>query len=142
MRSNIKSPIEQGALPLSRKVDWLDLPVDMVIQQKTFLGAVNLCITHSGLEDKEIYLTLGIDAGHFSNIRKGVGHFPTNKLNDLCDLCGNEAPLIWWAHSRGKGLVLLITEAERRANVAEVRAKEAEEKLRLLTQILQGRASA
>jgi hypothetical protein len=124
---------------LARAADWVDLPVSLVMQQKTLLGAVNLCITQSGLEDKEIYLALEIDSGHFSNIRKGNGHFPTNKLNALCDLCGNEAPLIWWAHSRGKGLVLLVTEAERRAEAAESRAREAEDKLRFLTQIMQGK---
>lgn len=142
MRSNIARTVEQGSLPLARAADWIDLPVAIVMQQKTLLGAVNLCITQSGLEDKEIYLALGIDAGHFSNIRKGVGHFPVNKLNELCDLCGNEAPLIWWANSRGKGLVLLVTEAERRAAAAESRAKDAEDKLRFLTQIMQGKASA
>jgi predicted XRE-type DNA-binding protein len=142
VRSNITKSVEQGSLPLTRAADWIDLPTPMVMQQKTLLGAVNLCITQSGLEDKEIYLTLGIDAGHFSNIRKGVGHFPINKLNELCDLCGNEAPLIWWANSRGKGLVLLVTEAERRAAAAETRAKDAEEKLRFLTQIMQGKVAA
>ncbi len=142
MRSNIKSQVEQGVLPLARNADWVDLPVELVMQQKSLLGAVNLCITQSGLEDKEIYLAPGIDAGHFSNIRKGVGHFPVNKLNDLCDLCGNEAPLIWWANSRGKGLVLLVTEAERRAAAAESRAKDAEDKLKFLTLVMQGKAVA
>lgn len=142
MRSNISKSVEQGVLPLSRNAEWVDLPVELVMQQKTLLGAVNLCITQSGLEDKEIYLALGIDAGHFSNIRKGVGHFPINKLNELCDLCGNEAPLIWWANSRGKGLVLLVTEAERRAHAAEMRAKDAEDKLKFLTLVMQGKAVA
>ena len=31
------------------------------------------------------------------------------------DLCGNEAPLIWLANKRNYGLVLLQSEAERRA---------------------------
>jgi hypothetical protein len=135
-------PDEQGVLALSRKSNWVDLPVAMVEKQKSLLGAVNLCVTESGLEDKEIYMALGIDAGHFSNLRKGIGHFPTNKLDELCDLCGNEAPLIWWANKRGKGLVLLVSEAERRANVAETRAKDAEDKLHFLTQIMQGKVVA
>ena len=141
MNSNNKNAVEQGALALARKVQWVDLSVETVSKQKSLLGAVNLCITESGLEDKEIYLALGIDSGHFSNLRKGTGHFPTNKLNDLCDLCGNEAPLIWWANSRGYGLVMLKSEAERRAEDAEKRAKDAEEKLRFLTSVMQGRAA-
>jgi hypothetical protein len=142
MASNNKNAVEQGSLPLARAVEWVDLPVETVMKQKTFMGAVNLCITESGLEDKEIYLALGIDSGHFSNIRKGVGHFPPNKLDDLCNLCGNDAPLIWWATKRGFGLVLLKSEAERRAEEAERRAKEAEEKLRFLTQVMQGKVAA
>jgi hypothetical protein len=141
VNSKIKSEVEQGELPLSRKVKFTPLPIHTVMKQKTLLGAVNLCIAESGLDDKEIYLALDIDSGHFSNLRKGNGHFPTNKLNALCDLCGNEAPLQWWAHSRGYGLVVLESESERRAKEAEKRALDAEEKLRFLTSIMQGKVS-
>jgi predicted XRE-type DNA-binding protein len=142
VNSNNKNAVEQGVLPLVRFVEQTALPIEVVAKQKSLLGAVNLCITESGLEDKEIYLALGIDAGHFSNLRKGKGNFPTDKLNDLCDLCGNEAPLQWWANSRGYGLVMLKSEAERRAEEAERRAKDAEDKLKFLTLVMQGKAVA
>lgn len=135
------SAVEQPELPLSRRATVQAVPVELIAKRKTLLSAVNLCCDLSGLDDKEIYLALGIDAGHFSNLRKGNGHFPTDKIVPLMDLCGNEAPLIWLANHRGYGLVLLKTEAERRAEAAEERAAKAEEKARLLQEILQGRVA-
>jgi hypothetical protein len=142
VRSNIASEVEQGRLMLTRAEPLVNVPMDSILARKTLLGAINLCIDLSGLEAKEIYLPLGIDAGHFANLRKGIGHFPTDKINDLMDLCRNEAPLIWQAHQRGYGLVVLKTEAERRAEAAEKRAEMAEMKVRVLTEAINGRAVA
>jgi predicted XRE-type DNA-binding protein len=125
---------------LSRARPIVDVPLESVLARKSLLGAVNLCIELSGLDDKEIYIPLGIDAGHFSNLRKGKGHFPIDKLDELMDLCGNEVPLVWLAHKRGKGLVVLKSEAERRAEAAERRANEAEAKVKVLMEAISGRA--
>lgn len=116
-------------LPLSRRVDKVDVPIDLVLKQPSLAAAIALCAQLSGLEEKEVYLPLGIDAGNWSRMKRGEAHFPVNKLNYLMDLCGNEAPLTWLANSRGYGLVLLKSEAERRAEAAELRAQEAEKKL-------------
>lgn len=142
MRSDNLNKIEQPQLPLCRRAEKTTVPVELVLKQSTMAGAIALCVQLSGLEEKEIYMVLGIDAGHWTRIMKGDAHFPVNKLNDLMDLCGNEAPIFWMAHSRGYGLVLLKSEAERRAEQAEARAKEAEDKLKFLTQIMQGKVSA
>lgn len=142
MRSKNLSAVEQGQLPLCRKPEKTTVPLELVLRQPSLAAAVALCVQVSGLEEKELYLALGIDAGHWTRIMKSEAHFPLNKLNDLCDLCGNEAPLTWWAHSRGFGLVLLKSEAERRCEEAEKRAKEAEDKLKFLTQVMQGRVPA
>lgn len=134
--------LEQGSLMLAPRANKLDVVPPEYIQKCTrLMQAINLCINLSGIDDKEIALALGIDAGHWSNIRKckpGV-HFPTDSLDDLMTLCGNEAPLDWQAWKRGKGLVLLKSEAERRAEEAE-RALELErEKNRVLMEAIQGR---
>jgi hypothetical protein len=142
VRSKNENSVEQGALMLSRARPLIEVPMDSVIARKSLLGAINLCIDLSGLENKEVYLPLSIDAGHFSNLRKGEGHFPTDKVNDLMDLCSNEVPLIWLANRRGYGLVVLKTEAERRAEAAEKRATDAEKENALMRQLLAGRATA
>lgn len=115
MRSNNASAVEQGQLPLTRTPAQPEIPLDVIMQRKDLLGAINLCIDISGLDDKELHLSLGIDAGHWSNIRKGKGgtHFPTNKLVQLMGMCGNQIPLIWLARVSGYGLHMLETEAER-----------------------------
>jgi len=115
--------------------------MELVRTVKSMTAAINLCMNVSGLDDKEICITLDIDPGHFSNIRSGKGHFPLNKLNDLMDLCGNQVPLIWLAHSRGYGLVVLRTEAERRADELQSQLVAEREKNRLLIDVLQGRAA-
>ena len=133
--------VVNGELALARRVKYLDMPMSHITAQKSFINAVVLCVQVSGLDDKEVYLTLGIDAGHWSRIMKGDAHFPLNKLNDLMDLCGNEAPLLWLANSRNYELKILKSEAERRAEEAERRADEAEEKLIFLTKVMQGRVT-
>ena len=139
MQSKRLTAVDQPELALARKPQPVTIQPEIVIRQPNLLAAIVLCIQASGLEEKEVYLSLEIDAGHWTRIMKGDAHFPVNKLNQLMDLCGNEAPLIWLAHSRGKGLVLLKSEAERRAEQAEHRAEEAEKKLEWALEVIKGK---
>lgn len=138
MKSNKLKAVDYPQLSLVRKAEPVDVPLDLVLRQTTLAGAISLCVQVSGQEEKEIYLALGIDAGHWSRIMKNDAHFPVNKLNDLMDMCGNEAPLIWLANARGYGLVVLKSEAERRADAAEQALNEERSKVRMLTDLFQG----
>lgn len=74
----------------------------LIRQQGSLLAAIKLCISMAGFDsDKEVFMPLGIDAGHWSRICKGDAHFPVDKLTSLMDLCGNEAPLLWLINVRG-----------------------------------------
>ncbi len=141
MQSQVLNGLDQPELALSRKADQMDVPLSLVVKQPSLSGSIALCVQVSGLDDKEVYLTLGIDAGHWTRIMKGDAHFPVNKLNDLCNLCGNEAPLMWWADSRGYELKPKEDELQRRLRVEQ----EAKEKLAaenaLLRNLLVGRAA-
>lgn len=141
MRSKDLRRVDQPELPLARKADRVDVPLDIVLKQPTLAAAIALCVQLSGLEEKEVYLALEIDAGHWTRIMKGDAHFPVNKLNSMMDLCGNEAPLMWLANSRGYGLVVLKSEAERRAELAERALTEERAKVKWLTDLLQGKAA-
>lgn len=78
------------------------IDVKLIKQQGSLLSAIKLCISMAGFDsDKEVYLPLGIDAGHWSRICKGEAHFPIDKLSALMDLCGNEAPMLWLIEVRG-----------------------------------------
>lgn len=115
------------------------LQPEIVFAQPNFLAAINLCITASGLEPKEIHMALEIDPGQWTRIRAGDSHFPPNKLKELMEICGNEAPLIWLANACGKGLVLLKTEAERLYEESQRELHEERQKTRLLTELFQGK---
>jgi hypothetical protein len=131
--------MNQSNLLLSRALQQ-DIALEVISKRTCLLGAVNLCIELSGLDDKEIHMTLEIDAGQWSRIRKGDAHFPLNKLNKLMDLCANEAPLIWLAQSRGKGLHELETEIQRQLREEQERTAKLEEQNKLLRELLQGKA--
>lgn len=122
---------QQTHLPLSRHANPVPVTADMVERQDSMLAAIRLCVSLSGLEDNEVALALDIQAAQWSRILAGTAHMPPNKIGDLMDLCGNEAPLLWLANARGYGLHLLKSEAERQRDEAqnELAAKERENAL-------------
>lgn len=93
------------------------------------------------MDDKEIYIPLAIDAGHWSRIKKGEAGFPPNKMREFCSLVGNTIYPEWIAYQVGCQLVMIQSEAERRAEKAEARADEAEKKLAWALEVLNGRAA-
>lgn len=141
--SNLLSLVEQGSLPLVRKVTPADVSLDTILKRRDLLGAINLMFDASGLEDKEIYAALDIDPGHFSNIRKGKpsAHFPINKLDAAMDLCQSEIPLIWQAYKRGKGVHMLESEAERQLRIAHEANQRLTGENKLLRDLVQGKAA-
>ncbi len=139
--AQLLQPVEpQGELPLSRAPRAQPVADEVIRATKTFVDALNLQINLSGLEDKELYIPLGIEASHWSRIRKGEFHFPLNKLDQLCDLCGNEVTLVWWAWRRGKGLHMLETEAERQLRIERERRIDAEKRLQVITEFFRGQS--
>lgn len=144
--STLLRAVEQGGLLLARSPrvpEQEEVSISSIAKRPTLLSAINYCIEVSSLDDKEIALALGIDAGHFSNIRKGKTgcHFPTNKLDDLMTLCGNEIPLIWQALKRGKGVHMLEGEAERQLRLERERNERLEGENKLLRDLVQGKAA-
>jgi hypothetical protein len=128
----------QTELPLARRADVPPVSEDTVMRRKDFLGAINLCIDISGLDDKEIYLELGIDPGQWSRIRKGDAHFPPNKLQSLMTVCGNQVPLIWLARQYGYELVQIESETQRLLRAEREARIEAEKKLAYAESLLRG----
>ncbi|MCG7945832.1 MAG: hypothetical protein N0C84_05740 [Candidatus Thiodiazotropha taylori] len=109
MKSNNLLQID---LPLARDMQPVD--IEVIRKQPSLSAAIKLCISLSGFDsEKQIYMTLGIDAGHWTRISKGDAHFPQDKLEPLMDLCGNEVPLIWLANRRGYELKQLQSEVEK-----------------------------
>lgn len=134
--------IEQPELALSRAPRSITIPIEMIRAKKTAAAAFTLACDTSGLEDKEIYLALGIDAGYFSNIKKGKATLQADLTAQFCEVVGNTIYVEWMAYQVHCTLVVIKSEAERRAEAAEARAIEAERKLKFATELLQGRVVA
>lgn len=136
--------LSQLELPLARRPQLVEIDMAVILRLPNKLAALNLCIQLSGLEDKEIYGSLGIDAGQWTRIKKGEAHFPDNKESDLMRLCGNAVPIIWSAAREGYSLTPLKTELEARVAELEVALLEERKKNKTITEFMRetGRAAA
>lgn len=132
----------QAELPLARPAQRSSVPIEMVRQQRTAAAAFSLACTVSGLEDKEIYLALQIDAGYFSNIKKGKATLQADLVAAFCRVVGNTVYLEWQAFQVGCTLVMIKTEAERQLEEALAAKALADAENKLMRQLLQGRAPA
>jgi hypothetical protein len=133
---------EQGELALTRRAETNDVPIEIVRRQRTAAAAFALACQSCGLEDKEIYAGLGIDAGYFSRIKAGAATLQADLVQRFCDIVANRIYPEWCAFQVGCTLVQIQTEAERRALAAEKRAEEAELKVRVLMETFHARAGA
>lgn len=139
-RSKDVTSIADRQLPLVEKGDPVHVDPTLVHRQKSMLAAVALCMQAAGIADKEACLALELDPAHWSRICAGNAHFPLSLLGPLMDLCGNEAPLMWLAKSRGYELRPLETETQRRLRLEHERAEKLQDENRLLREMLVGRA--
>ena len=133
---------EQAELALARIPARAEMPIETVRAKRTAAGAITLACDASGLEDKEIYLALEIDAGYFSNIKKGKATLQADLVAKFCEVVGNTIYPEWVAYQVGCTLVMVKTEAERRADAEKKRADTAEMKLAVLMETFRVRAQA
>lgn len=98
----------------------------LVGQCETLLDAILLCVHLSRFSHTFIRAKVGIDKGHWARILQGNAHFPTNKMNELMQLCRNLAPLQWLSAAAGVPLMIDRTEqrkAELRRELALLEAQ-------------------
>lgn len=120
---------KQGSLPLlSAMTAPKELPSELVMQCRSHLDAIRLCIHASNMSNQAVCDELGIDKGHWSRILQGRAHFPSSKEPDLMRLCGNVAPLQYLAGAMGYQITKDDSRAREEALEAElaaIRAKRA-----------------
>ncbi len=128
------------------QVDWLSQrkpcpPVDKayVLSLPSFRRALRYSLSLSDLEPKQVYEPLDMDKATWSRIENGQQAFPPDQLDALAKLTGNDAPLMWLAHSRGYELRPLRSELQERLEAAEAHAAELERQNALMRELLQGR---
>jgi hypothetical protein len=129
----------QGELALIRRAEPNDMPIEVVRRQKTAAAAFALACQSCGLEDKEIYSALGLDAGYFSRIKKGEATLQADLARPFCDLVNNRIYMEWQAYQIGCTLVQIKSEAERLLEAERLRREKAENENKLMRQLLVGR---
>ena len=126
----------QECLPL--KAAHSDVRVDDIARQPTLSGALALSAAAGGLDlEKEVHIPLGIDAGHWTRMRSGAAGIQWKQLAAICDLTGNDAPILWMLFQRGYDLHSL----RKRESETERQLREAREENAALRRVLMGAAA-
>lgn len=122
----------QIELAMSRPPTPSTMPIEFIRACKSAGRAFSMALEVSTLDEKEVYVPLGIDAGTFSKICSGKATLPAEKIADFCALVGNTIYPEWIAYQVGCTLVMVKSEAERQRD----EALEALTKERLRTETL------
>lgn len=142
MKSNDLSLVDaQPELRLTHRAEPNSVPMEMIRRQKTSAGAFSLACTSSGLDDKEIYLSIGLDPGYFSRMKKGDATLHADVEAQFCSIVGNTIYPEWRAYQIGCTLVQIKTEAERHAEKLQALLDAERIKTRVLTEAINGRAA-
>lgn len=142
MKSKVLSQVaQQRELDLFRQPPPNEVPLEMIRRQANAGAAFTLAVSSCGLPDQSIYEFVGIDAGTFSKMKKGLATLQAEDWPKFCYAVNNRIYPEWCAFQLGCTLVEIKTEAERRAEAAEKRAEEAELKVRVLLETFQARGA-
>lgn len=135
--------LAQADLPLARKPHQVAIPVEMIQTRKTKGAAFTLACDASGLDDKEIAGAMNppLDAGTFSRLKSGTNTLDGDRVAEFCRVVGNTVYPEWQAYQVVCTLVMIKTEAERRAEDALQKLAQAEAENKLMRQLLQGRVA-
>lgn len=82
----------------------LQVPVDKLRACADSGEAFRLACIASGLDDKEIYIPLGIDPGYFTNIKQGRATLKASLEPKFCRIVGNYIYPEWRAYKLGFSL--------------------------------------
>lgn len=131
---------------MNERAQQISLPIgapvspDVIARCRDMASAIQLSIQVAQLNQKQIYMALRMDKGHWSRVMSGELQFPADRLDALMDLTGNTIPLAWLAHRRGLGLHMLESEQQRQIRERDDLIKAQAEKLRYLEELITGRA--
>lgn len=130
--------VQQPQLTLTTP-NRIAVSIELIRSKKHAGAAFTLACDTSGLDDKEIFLTLGIDKGYFSNIKSGKNTLQSDLIKPFCEIVGNTIYPEWVAYQVGCTLVQIETETQRLLRVEIEKRIEVEKENALLKNILQGK---
>ena len=138
MRSTDLQDYHQPELSLARSPHRVHVPVELIRSKKTKGAAFTLACDTSGLEDKEIGGSLNIDPGTFSRLKSGTNTLDNDRIKEFNVVVGNRIYSEWLAYQVDCTLVMIQSEAERRAAQAEQELTAERAKTKLLMEIVNG----
>lgn len=116
--------------------------LEMVRAQPNEGAALRLCMLCGGYEQEDLATELSVDFGTFSKVLSGKAQLPWAKTRRAMDLCGNEIPLIWRNESCGIDWTSARkhrSELEQQLADSEAESAKKDERIAILTELLQGR---
>lgn len=117
------------------------MPIEIIRKKQSAGSAFTLACDSCGKSDAEIAGFVGIDAGSFSKMKKGLATLQGDDLKKFCYAVNNRIYAEWLAYQVDCQLVVIQSEAERRAEEATKRAEDAENLVRILQNALAGRVA-
>jgi len=138
---NLTDAPRQEELPISRIPKAIEIPIELIRSKKNSGAAFTLACDSSGMDDKEIYLPLGIDAGYFSRMKKGEATLQGDLIRKFCDHVGNRIFIEWQAFQIGCTLQEIESETQRQLRIEREKLAEAERENALLRNLLVGRSA-
>lgn len=132
-------PSGEGEILFSRAPMKIDVPLQTIREQKSAGAAFRLACAVSGLEDKEIYMAIGIDQGYFSNIKHDKATLKADKETAFCERVGNRIYPEWRAYQLG--CTLAPVDYEGKLAEAERRLEEADRRNAMLLSLLEKKMS-
>ncbi len=124
-------------MSLTKEPSRFEVSIETIRAQKHSGQAFALACDCSGLDGKEIYIELGIDAARFSHIKKANATLPADLVKRFCEIVGNTIYLEWLAYQVGCTLVMIKSVAERKLEISAQKVKDVEEENRILKTLLQ-----
>jgi len=104
--------MSQLALP----IEVVPVTPEQIAVQRSLGESIVLCLRVAGFDiDKTPAAEIGVDKAQFSRWKSNQEGIKWEKLTDLMDKCGNDAPLLWMLYSRGYEL----TSIHKRENALE-----------------------
>ncbi len=137
--NNLLNQSVQAELPISRPPQQVEIPIELIRSKKTCGAAFTLACDASGMDDKEIYLPIGIDAGYFSRMKKGEATLQADMIRKFCSHVGNRIYLEWQAFQVGCTLLEIESETQRLLRVEREKFAESERENALLRELLTGK---
>ena len=96
---------EGAGAQFSREALQLQVPLATIKAQRTPGDAFRLAIIASGLDPKEVFMELGLDAGYFTNIGANRATLKAEKIAPFCAIVKNLVYPQWIAMQLGGVIV-------------------------------------